>query len=755
MADRKRPDANQVPADLPIRKHRGDFGTWLRYNWWKILLHVFLISFGVLNIYPFFWMLGTSFKAEAEASSDRLRPWPVPKYKLAEGFDSQGIIPPFLIPRDANAPAGEDRVNLAIAKMEALQELQRDAFADNVENRIAILNTQEDHGFEQAKRVVDAQEETLTDLRRKAARLKHDLEAYRKIDTLRERRDRLARQVAAAGDPQEKARLAEEVALLVARIEELEQIGPGAKRQLQEIRRLIGRGKEKYSTLKKDLQAWKDALQDLKSREMYELELPPWDVLDRRGPKAVTTRPTEVADVPPATQPGQTPANPTTRQADLPAEPTTQPARVPPEERLILRWQKREGKTSGPTARMQLDTLLKKGFLTRDESRNSYWLGEQAEKGILPEGLTAKQQRIAREVRKHFLMTPKAYNQVTKVEVDDARRQMLSLSQGPKAALAEVPPSKGADAKSRPAYVLLPWARGAVYHRLLPRQILTMLYMTKEDQRRSESRTTFATDRWSPGDYQKNYGLPTEQQGREEILSLVDRGMMTEGQFQAINYWVVLKEENLLLNFLTSLLITGTVVLLTVLISSMLGYALARIRFPGKFLVLGIMIAASVLPGEARIIPIFKMLMAVGLMKNLWGVVLWLTSFGVGNALLMAGFFLTLPKEVDEAAEVDGAGVFRKFFDIALPMARPIVMTVGLFAFLMAWNNFLIPLLCTISRPSMQPLAVAVYNFQQGHPGKWHQINAAAAVMIVPVILMFLLVQKHVVRSIAVGAVKG
>jgi len=142
-------------------------------------------------------------------------------------------------------------------------------------------------------------------------------------------------------------------------------------------------------------------------------------------------------------------------------------------------------------------------------------------------------------------------------------------------------------------------------------------------------------------------------------------------------------------------------------------------------------------------------------LENLWGMVLWLTSFGVGNALLMAGFVLTLPREVEEAASVDGAGAFRTFFDVGLPMARPIVMTVGLFAFLTAWNNFLVPLLCTISRPSMQPLAVAVYNFQQGHPGKWQQINAAASIMIVPVILLFLVLQKHVVKSIAVGAVKG
>jgi raffinose/stachyose/melibiose transport system permease protein len=187
----------------------------------------------------------------------------------------------------------------------------------------------------------------------------------------------------------------------------------------------------------------------------------------------------------------------------------------------------------------------------------------------------------------------------------------------------------------------------------------------------------------------------------------------------------------------------------------MLGYSLATLKFPGKFWVLGVILAASILPGEARMIPIFKMLMSVGAMDNLWGMIFWLTSFGLGNTLLMAGFFLTLPKDVYEAAAVDGAGPFRTFFDVALPMAKPIVMTVGLFAFLTSWNNFLVPLLCTISRPSMQPLAVAVYNFQQGHPGKWHQINAAAAIMIIPVIILFLLVQKYVVKSIAVGAIKG
>jgi len=88
-------------------------------------------------------------------------------------------------------------------------------------------------------------------------------------------------------------------------------------------------------------------------------------------------------------------------------------------------------------------------------------------------------------------------------------------------------------------------------------------------------------------------------------------------------------------------------------------------------------------------------------------------------------------------------------------MARPIVMTVGLFAFIGSWNNFLIPFIVTQAQPDMQPLAVAVYSFQQGHTGMWALTNAAAAIMIMPVILLFLLLQRFIVKAIAVGAVKG
>lgn len=276
-----------------------------------------------------------------------------------------------------------------------------------------------------------------------------------------------------------------------------------------------------------------------------------------------------------------------------------------------------------------------------------------------------------------------------------------------------------------------------------------------EDGRRRENEVTFVHSRVDARQYARRFGLGSLDTASDELDELVSLGQMRRGRLLHENYKVVWQAERFSLRFMTSAVLTVAVVFGTVMVTGTLGYALARMRFPGKPWVLAILLVGAVAPREAVIIPIFRLLQSTGLLGGLWGMILWLTSVGIGNTFLMAGFFLTLPKEVDEAARVDGAGPVRVFLDIALPMARPIVATVALFAFLGAWNNFLIPLLCTMSRPSMQPLSVAVFSFQRGHQGFWELTNAAAAIMIVPVVILFLLIQRHIVRSIAAGAVKG
>lgn len=281
--------------------------------------------------------------------------------------------------------------------------------------------------------------------------------------------------------------------------------------------------------------------------------------------------------------------------------------------------------------------------------------------------------------------------------------------------------------------------------------------LTEENQRRREGLDTFIPSRITAGEYHKKHvasGL-TPENAQEEVDALVDAGVFRPVLLETETYSVVWKDMQFYVHFLNSLVLTVAVVFITIFSSSMMGYALARVRFPGKMLILGLLIAGTVAPREAVIIPIFRMLVSLELLESLWGMVLWMSGVGIANAFLMAGFFLTLPKEVEEAAAIDGAGKFRTFFDVAFPMARPIVMTVGLLGFLGAWNEFLVPYLCTMSKEDMQPLAVAVFEFQRGHQGFYAFTNAAAAIMVVPVILLFILLQKHVVKSIAVGAVKG
>ncbi len=407
--------------------------------------------------------------------------------------------------------------------------------------------------------------------------------------------------------------------------------------------------------------------------------------------------------------------------------------------------------------RLQREATVRhvRSWLAADADRPGY--DDLVEDGILVEtetGVWPSELPPDPVIAEPYLVTPRTASLWLRTDLEEAEALLDRLAT--EGVLLPVEGRTTEEGEPEPAFALMETARGRLTEGgLYPRQVLTLWSMDAENVRRAEARSTFARDSRSASDYARAQGLADEAQAEAELDELRRRGWLTGATAQWMNYWVVLKEENFLLHFMTSALITAVIVSVTVMVTSMLGYALARMKFPGKFLVLGIMIFSSVLPTEARIIPIFKMLLGVGAMENLWGMTIWLSSFGMGNALLMAGFFLTLPKEVDEAASVDGAGPFRMFFDIAFPMARPIVMTVGLFAFLTSWNEFLVPLLCTISRPSMQPLAVAVYNFQQGHPGKWHQINAAASVMIVPVLILFILVQKHVVKSIAVGAVKG
>ena len=206
---------------------------------------------------------------------------------------------------------------------------------------------------------------------------------------------------------------------------------------------------------------------------------------------------------------------------------------------------------------------------------------------------------------------------------------------------------------------------------------------------------------------------------------------------------------------LNTIIVTVGTVALVVLRSALAGYVLGRYDFIGKRLIVGVLVATFVVPAGFTIIPVLDLTQNLGLLNTLWGVILALGGGGqVANVLLFAGFFRQIPRELEEAAVLDGAGFLDIFFRVMLPLAKPIIATVTILTFLFAWNTFFIPLVFTFSRPDLRTLAVGMLAFVGENETDWSGMAAAATLSLAPVVAVFFFAQRYIIEGIA-GAVKG
>jgi ABC-type glycerol-3-phosphate transport system permease component len=208
-------------------------------------------------------------------------------------------------------------------------------------------------------------------------------------------------------------------------------------------------------------------------------------------------------------------------------------------------------------------------------------------------------------------------------------------------------------------------------------------------------------------------------------------------------------------DFLNTVLITTGSIVISVTATAMIGYVLGRYRFRGKRLLIALFAASIFLPEGYTIIPIFDLINRIHLNDSRWGV----TLAEAGGAhvvaiLLFMGYFRQLPGELEEAARVDGAGFFRIFARIYLPLAKPVIATAVILQFMQSWNDFLLPLVLTLSRPQLRTLAVGIYSMQGDHFNDWGALTAASTIALLPIIIVFLLLQRYFVESMA-GAIKG
>ncbi|MER6531109.1 carbohydrate ABC transporter permease [Streptomyces sp. NPDC001508] len=192
-----------------------------------------------------------------------------------------------------------------------------------------------------------------------------------------------------------------------------------------------------------------------------------------------------------------------------------------------------------------------------------------------------------------------------------------------------------------------------------------------------------------------------------------------------------------------------------VLFDSMAGYALARLRFPGRGLLFGFVLAVMAVPGVALLIPKFLVLNTFGLFDTYTGMILPLMVDAAG-IFIMKQFFESVPREVEEAARVDGAGVFRTFWSVVLPMARPALLTLTILSFQSSWNEFTHFLVATQSA-QYETLTTGLARFVSGGLGGGTQYPlklAAALLATVPVAALFFCFQRYFVQGANAGAVK-
>jgi multiple sugar transport system permease protein len=203
--------------------------------------------------------------------------------------------------------------------------------------------------------------------------------------------------------------------------------------------------------------------------------------------------------------------------------------------------------------------------------------------------------------------------------------------------------------------------------------------------------------------------------------------------------------------YLTSLLVTAVVVLGGLLVNSMAAYALARLRWRGRDAALLTVVALTILPFEAIAVPLFYLLNDH---RNTYYIQFLPFVASAFSIYLFYSFFVGLPRELEEAARIDGAGTWRTFFRIVVPMSKPVFATVTILTFLTTWGSFLWPVMM-VDQPQRRPLPLAIAVFQGQPPYDWGQIFAFGVLMVLPVLVVFLLFQRWFVQSLASSGLKG
>lgn len=203
-----------------------------------------------------------------------------------------------------------------------------------------------------------------------------------------------------------------------------------------------------------------------------------------------------------------------------------------------------------------------------------------------------------------------------------------------------------------------------------------------------------------------------------------------------------------------SLIVVLTATAISLVFSTLAGYGLSRFRFSGRGAFLGFLLLSQMFPSVMLVIPYFKIMKTAGLLDSRLGLIVTYISFTIPFCTwMMYGYFKSIPRDLDEAASIDGCGPARTFFTVILPLALPGMVATAVYAFITGWNEYLFALILTNSE-TQKTLPVGIGQLIGQYKVEWNELMAASIYSTIPLMLFFLFLQRYLISSLTAGAVK-
>jgi multiple sugar transport system permease protein len=208
-------------------------------------------------------------------------------------------------------------------------------------------------------------------------------------------------------------------------------------------------------------------------------------------------------------------------------------------------------------------------------------------------------------------------------------------------------------------------------------------------------------------------------------------------------------------NLLSTIIIAGAATLLTLAVALPAAYYTAKFRFPGRLAFLFLVLMTQMLQPAVLVTGLFREFLALGGAGQLWSMILINAAFNMSfGTWIMHSFFANVPKEVDESARLDGASSWAILWRINMPLVWPGIVTAVIFTFVAAWNEFAASVVILSGAPQNQPLSVALFSFVGQYQTKWQYVFGVSVVAIVPVLILFAIIEKKLVAGLTAGAIK-